>query len=155
MEVVIIRPPLVHGAGAPGNFGALMRWLAWGLPLPLGAVANKRSLVGLDNLVDLILVCLSHPGAAGEVFLVSDGEDVSTPDLLRRMGQAMGRPARLIPLPAGVLKLAAALLGKRDIAQSLCGSLQVDIEKTRHRLGWRPPITLDQGLINAVQGFRA
>lgn len=155
MEVVIIRPPLVYGADAPGNFGALTHWLGRGLPLPLGAIANQRSLVGLDNLVDLILTCLSHPGAAGQVFLVSDGEDVSTPELLRRMGQAMGRPARLIPVPAGALELAAVLLGKRNMAQSLCRSLQVDIEKTRRLLGWRPQLTLDQGLRKAVQGLQA
>lgn len=155
MEVVIIRPPLVYGADAPGNFGALMRWLARGLPLPLGAIANQRSLVGLDNLVDLILTCLSHPSAAGEVFLISDDEDVSTPELLRRMGLALGRPARLIPVPAGALELAAALLGQRNAAQSLCGSLQVDIEKTRQLLGWRPPFTLEQSLKKAVQGFHA
>ena len=154
MEVVIIRPPLVYGPGAPGNFGSLMRWLQRGIPLPLGSIHNLRSLVALDNLVDLIVTCLTHPAAANETFLVSDGEDVSTTELLRRMGQAMGCPARLIPVPSGVLKAAAALLGKRDMAQRLCGSLQVDIQKTRQLLGWNPPLTLDQGLRKAAEGFR-
>ena len=154
MEVVIIRPPLVYGPGAPGNFGSLMRWLQLGIPLPLGAIHNQRSLVALDNLVDLIVTCLTHPAAANQTFLVSDGEDVSTTELLRRMGQAMGCPARLIPVPASVLKAAAALLGKRDMAQRLCGSLQVDIQKTRQLLGWNPPLTLDQGLKKAAEGFR-
>ena len=153
MEVVIIRPPLVYGPQAPGNFGSLMRWLQRGIPLPLGAIHNQRSLVALDNLVDLIVTCIAHPAAANQTFLVSDGEDVSTSELLRRMGRAMNHPARLIPVPAGLLKTAAALLGKRDMTQRLCGSLQVDIEKTRQLLGWRPPLTLDQGLKKAAEGL--
>ena len=152
MEVVIIRPPLVYGADAPGNFGSLMRWLKRGIPLPLGAIYNQRSLVALDNLVDLIVTCLTHPAAANQTFLVSDGEDVSTTELLRRMGRAMGCPARLVPVPASWLKLAATLVGKQDIAQRLCSSLQVDIAKTRDLLGWRPPLSLDQGLKKAAGG---
>jgi UDP-glucose 4-epimerase len=153
MEVVIIRPPLVYGPGVKANFSAMMRWLQRGVPLPLGAIDNQRSLVALDNLVDLIITCISHPAAANQTFLVSDGEDVSTSELLRRMGRAMGRPARLLPVPAGLLKLAATLAGRRDMAQRLCGSLQVDIEKTRQLLGWSPPLTLDQGLKKAAQGL--
>ena len=152
MEVVIIRPPLVYGPYAPGNFGLLMRWLKRGVPLPLGAIHNRRSLVALDNLVDLIMICLTHPAAANQTFLVSDDEDVSTTELLRRMGQAMGHQARLIPLPASWLKLAASLVGRPDVAQRLCGSLQVDIEKTRRLLGWTPPISLDEGLRRAAGG---
>ena len=152
MEVVIIRPPLVYGPGVKANFAAMMRWLRRGVPLPLGAIDNQRSLVALDNLVDLIVTCISHPAAANQTFLVSDGEDVSTTQLLRRMGQALGRPARLLPVPAGLLTLGAALVGRRDMAQRLCGSLQVDIEKTRQLLGWRPPLTLDEGLKKAAQG---
>jgi len=155
MEVVIIRPPLVYGPDAPGNFGSLMRWLRRGVPLPLGAIHNQRSLVSLDNLVDLIVTCLTHSAAANQTFLVSDGEDISTTELLLRMGQAMNRPARLIPVPAGLLTQAAALLGKRDMAQRLCGSLQVDIQKTRQLLGWNPPLTLDQGLKKAAEGMGA
>jgi nucleoside-diphosphate-sugar epimerase len=150
MEVVIIRPPLVYGPGAPGNFGLLMRWLHSGIPLPLGAIHNQRSLVALDTLVDLIVTCLTHPAAANQTFLVSDGEDVSTTELLRRMGEALGCPARLIPVPASWLKFAATMVGKQDMAQSLCGSLQVDIEKTRRLLGWTPPLSLDEGLRQAA-----
>ncbi len=150
LEVVIIRPPLVYGPSAPGNFGSLMRWLKRGVPLPLGAIHNQRSLVSLDNLVDLLVTCITHPAAANQTFLVSDGEDVSTTELLRRMGQALGRPARLVPVPASWLKLAAAMVGKPDVAQRLCGSLQVDIEKTRRLLGWTPPLSLDEGLKRAA-----
>ena len=152
MEVVIIRPPLVYGPEAPGNFGSLVRWLKRGVPLPLGAIYNQRSLVALDNLVDLIVTCLTHPAAANQTFLVSDGEDVSTTELLRRMSRAMGCPARLVPVPASWLKLAATLVGKQDMAQRLCSSLQVDIAKTRDVLGWRPPLSLDQGLKKAAEG---
>ena len=154
MAVVIIRPPLVYGPNAPGNFGSLMRWLQLGAPLPLGAIHNQRSLVALDNLADLIVLCLTHPAAANQTFLVSDGEDVSTTDLLRRMGQALGRPARLLPVPAGWLKVAAAIVGKRDVAQRLCGSLQVDIEKSQRLLGWTPPLSLDEGLKKAAEGLK-
>jgi len=153
MEVVIIRPPLVYGPGVRANFAAMMRWLRRGVPLPLGAIHNQRSLVALDNLADLIVTCLTHPAAANQTFLVSDGQDVSTTELLRRMGQAMNRPARLIPVPAGLLTQAAALLDKGDMARRLCGSLQVDIEKTRTLLGWQPPLTLDQGLKKAAEGY--
>lgn len=154
MEVVIIRPPLVYGPGAPGNFGSLLRWLERGVPLPLGSIDNLRSMVALDNLVDLIVTCITHPAAANQTFLVSDGEDVSTTDLLLRMGRAMEHPARLVPVPVGLLKLAATMLGKRDVAQRLCGSLQVDIEKTRRLLDWTPPLSLDQGLKKAAEGYR-
>ena len=150
MEVVIIRPPLVYGPSVKANFAAMMRWLRRGMPLPLGAIHNQRSLVALDNLVDLIVTCLTHPAAANQTFLVSDGQDVSTTELLRRMGQAMGRPARLIPVPVDWLKLAATLVGKPDVAQRLCSSLQVDIEKTWRLLGWTPPLSLDEGLRRAA-----
>ena len=153
MEVVIVRPPLVYGPGVKANFAAMMRWLRRGLPLPLGAIHNQRSLIALDNLVDLIVTCLAHPAAANQTFLVSDGEDVSTTELLRRMGQAMGHPARLIPVPASWLKLAASMVGKKDVAQRLCGYLQVDITKTRQLLGWAPPASVDQGLKKAAEGY--
>lgn len=153
LEVVIIRPPLVYGAEAPGNFGKLMRVLAKRPLLPLGAIHNKRSLVALDNLIDLIVTCLDHPAAANQTFLVSDGEDLSTTELLRRMGLALGRPARLIPVPTSLLEAGAALLGRRDMAQRLCGSLQVDISKAHVLLGWNPPISVDEGLCRAAQGF--
>jgi len=152
MELVIVRPPLVYGPGVKANFAAMMRWLERGMPLPLGAVDNRRSLVAIDNLVDLLVTCLRHPAAAGQTFLVSDGEDVSTTQLLRRMGAALGRPARLLPVPPSWLEWSAARLGKGDVARRLCGSLQVDITKTRDLLGWRPPLSLDQGLKKAAGG---
>jgi len=153
MEVVIIRPVLVYGAGVKGNFLSMMRWLHKGFPLPLGAINNKRSLVSLDNLVDLIVTCLSHPAAANQTFLVSDGEDLSTTELLRRTALAMGCKARLIPVPAFIMQAGARLLGKGDVAQRLYGSLQVDISKTRSLLGWNPPITVDQGLVRGAEEF--
>ena len=153
MEVVIIRPPLVYGPGVKANFQSMMRWLARGVPLPLGAIHNRRSLVGLDNLVDLIVTCVNHPAAANQTFLVSDGEDLSTTQLLERMGQALGKTARLIPVPSALLKLGAALVGKPAIAQRLCGSLQVDISKTRQILGWEPPLSVDEGLRKAAEGY--
>ena len=151
MEIVIIRPTLVHGSKAPGNFGKLTRLVSKGLPLPLASIDNRRSLVGIDNLVDFIVTCLEHPAAANETFLASDGEDLSTPDLIRRMARAMDRPARLLPVPKSVLIAAAAMLGKRDMAQRLCGSLQVDISKARALLGWNPPVSVDEGLRRAVK----
>ncbi|WP_445781392.1 UDP-glucose 4-epimerase family protein [Shewanella sp.] len=154
MEVVIVRPPLVYGPGVKANFANMMRWMARGMPLPLGAIHNARSVVALDNLVDLLVTCLKHPAAAGQTFLVSDGEDVSTTELLRRAARAMSKKALLLPVPASVLELFAVLLGKRAVAQRLCGSLQVDIAKTCRLLGWVPPLTLDEGLRKAVEGMQ-
>lgn len=147
MEVVVIRPPLVYGPGVKANFLAMMRWLQRGVPLPLGGVTeNRRSLVFLDNLLDLIVTCIDHPAAANQTFLVSDDEDLSTAALLRRMAAALGRPARLIPVPAGLVTLGAKLMGRPGIAQRLCGSLEVDISKTKELLCWTPPISVDEGL---------
>jgi nucleoside-diphosphate-sugar epimerase len=154
MEVVIVRPPLVYGPGVKANFASMIRWVARGIPLPLGAIHNARSMVALDNLVDLLVTCLNHSAAAGQTFLVSDGQDVSTTELLRRTAKAMGKKAWLLPVPSSLLELGAAMLGKRAVAQRLCGSLQVDIEKTRRLLGWSPPLTLDQGLKKAVEGMK-
>lgn len=153
MEVVIIRPPLVYGPGVKANFLSLMRWLHRGWPLPLGRIDNRRSFVARDNLVDLIVVCLDHPRAANQTFLVSDGEDLSTPEWLRRLGSALGRPARLLPVPAPWLGGAATLLGKQAAARRLCGSLQVDIGKTRRMLGWAPPVTVDDALRRTAAAF--
>ncbi|MBP59139.1 MULTISPECIES: UDP-glucose 4-epimerase family protein [Idiomarina] len=154
MEIVIIRPPLVYGPGAPGNFGALTRWVEKGIPLPLGAIRNQRSLVAIDNLVDLIVTCVEHPNAANQVFLAGDGEDLSTTELLKGVAQAMGRPSRLIPVPEGALMFGATLLGKKGVAQRLLGSLQVDISKARQLLGWKPPVTVIEGLTKAVGSYR-
>ena len=153
MEVVIIRPPLIYGPGVKANFQSMMRWVAKGLPLPLGAIHNRRSLVGLDNLVDLIRVCLIHPNAANQIFLVSDGEDVSTTELLKRTAAALDRTARLLPVPMWFLELGAQILGKGAVVKRLCGNLQVDITKTREFLGWRPPIGLDEGLRRTAQAY--
>lgn len=151
MELVIIRPPLVYGPCAPGSFGSLVRWVEKGVPLPLGALHNSRSLVGIDNLVDLIIRCIDHPRAANQVFLAGDGEDLSTTELLRGVAEAIGRPACLIPVPAALLRLGATLVGKRAIAQRLLGSLQVDISKTRELLGWEPPVSVKEGLRRCVR----
>ena len=154
MEVVIVRSPLVYGAGVKANFASMMRWVSRGVPLPLGRINNARSMVALDNLVDLLVTCLKHPAAAGQTFLVSDGDDVSTTELLRRTARAMGKKALLLPVPASWFEMVAALLGKRAMAQRLCGSLQVNMDKTRSMLGWVPPLTLDQGLKKAVEGLK-
>lgn len=153
LEVVILRPPLIYGPGVRANFRAMMRWVSKGIPLPLGAVRNLRSLVALDNFVDLITHCLHHQAAAGRTFLVSDGEDLSTTELLRRLGDALGKPARLMPVPVAWLEFSAALTGRKDIAQRLCGNLQVDIGKTRQILGWDPPVSVREGLRRTAQGF--
>lgn len=150
MEVVIIRSPLVYGPGVKGNFKSMVRWLSRGFPLPLAAVTqNRRSLVALDNLVDLIVTCLNHPAAANQIFLVSDGEDLSTVNLLKRMVAAMGRPSRLFYVPLGLLKLGTAVVRKPGIYQRLCTSLQLDIIKTKKLLGWTPPVSVDEGLRRA------
>jgi len=155
MEVVIIRSPLVYGPGVKANFLSMMSWLKRGVPLPFGAVHNLRSLVALDNLVDLIAACLEHPAAANQVFLVSDGEDLSTKELLQRMGMALGLRTWLIPVPAFLLEACALLLGKRAFAQRLLGSLQVDISKTRTLLGWTPPMSVDEGLKKTAEYWLA
>lgn len=151
MEVVIIRPPLVYGPGVKGNFGSMINLVDKGIPLPFGAVHNKRSLVSIDNLVDLIVRCIDHPAAANQVFLAGDGEDLSTTELLRGVGEAMGKPARLIPVPAGVLKFGAILLGKQAMAQRLLSSLQVDISETCELLDWKPPYTVQEGLTRCFE----
>ena len=155
MEVVIIRPPLVYGPGVKANFASMVRWLQRGVPLPLGAIHNHRSLVGLDNLVDLIVTCIDHPAAANQTLMVSDGEDVSTTELLRRMGAALGKPARLISIPQGLLEWGAALAGKHDVAQRLFSSLQVDSAPTCQLLGWNPPVSLNQGLLQVAKSVQS
>ena len=150
MELVIVRSPLVYGPGVRANFAALMRAVERGVPLPLGSIDNRRSLVALDNLIDFIVTCIHHPAAAHQSFLVSDGEDLSTPELIRRMARAVGRPARLLPVPLWVLRAGALVLGKQDKLQRLCGNLQLDISKARGLLGWQPPVTVEEGLRRAL-----
>ena len=150
LEVVIVRPPLVYGPNAPGNFGALMRAVKGGWPLPLGAVHNKRSLVALDNLVDFIITCVSHPQAANQTFLVSDGKDISTTELVRGMAIAAGVHCNLLPLPLWALQAGASLLGKGDSVKRLCGNLQVDMSKARNLLSWVPPVSVEEGLRRAM-----
>ena len=154
LEVVILRPPLVYGPGVKANFLRLMRTVERGWPLPLGAIRNRRSLLYLGNFVDAIRVCVEHPAAAGQTFLVDDGSPVSTPELIRAVAHAMGRPARLLAVPVGVLAFVGALLGKRAAVARLTGSLWVDGSLIRSRLGWTPPFTLRQGLAATVGARR-
>jgi nucleoside-diphosphate-sugar epimerase len=153
MAVIIIRPPLVYGPGVKANFAALMRAVQKGWPLTLGAVHNQRSLVALDNVVDFIITCITHPQAANQTFLVSDGHDLSTTELVRGMAQAAGVSARLLPVPVWALQAGATLLGRGDTVQRLCGNLQVDISKARTLLGWVPPVSMAAGLLRAVEGL--
>ena len=150
LEVVVIRPPLVYGPGVKANFAAMMRWVERGVPLPLGAVTNRRSLVYAGNLADLLILATVHPAAANQVFLASDGQDLSTAELLRALAQAMGKPPRLFSVPPPLLAAAARIAGQRAIAERLLGSLTVDIGKTRTRLAWTPPFTVAAGLSATV-----
>lgn len=153
MEVVIIRPALIYGPGVKANFLNMMRWLHRGVPLPFGGLHNRRSLLALENLIDLIITCLEHRAAANQIFLASDGEDVSTSDLLRRLALALGKPARLLAVPSWLIQGVFILLGRRNVSHRLFGSLQVDICKNQKLLGWTPPVSLDQGLRLAAQHF--
>ncbi|MFA5919748.1 MAG: SDR family oxidoreductase [Methylococcaceae bacterium] len=153
MEVVIIRPPLIYGSGVKANFQSMIRWLDKGIPLPLGSIHNQRSLVALDNLIDLISTCIHHPAAANQIFMVSDGEDLSTTELLQRMAAALGKKAYLMPVPEFLLVWGARLLGKQAMAQRLCGSLQVDISKAHVLLDWKPPVSVDEALRKTAQHY--
>lgn len=153
MEVVIIRPPLVYGAGVKANFASMMRVVKRGIPLPLGAIHNKRSFVYVGNLVSLIVHCIDHPAAANQVFLVSDGCDLSTTELLKKCAVALDVKARLLPVPQKFLEFCLAVLGKRAVAQRLCGNLQVDISKARSLLSWVPPVHVEDGLKATALGL--
>jgi UDP-glucose 4-epimerase len=146
MEIVIIRPPLVYGPGAPGNFGRLAKLAQTGLPLPLGAIHNRKSFVGIDNLVDFIATCLAHPNAAGKILLVSDDCDVSTTELLKVMAKASGKRALLIPVPVGVLRILGKLVGQQGTIERLCESLSIDISESKTILGWKPVLSLTEGV---------
>ena len=153
MDLVVLRPPLVFGPGVRANFRSLMKWVHRGVPLPLGAVYNKRSFVALDNLVSFIIHCIDHPKAANEVFLISDGEDVSTTELLQKMARAFGKRSFLLPVPVGLMTFVAGLLGKRDVADRLFGSLQVDSSKARDLLRWEPVVSMDEGLKETAEWY--
>lgn len=146
MEVVIIRPPLVYGMGVKGNFASLMKLVRTGVPLPFGAISNKRSMVALDNLIDLIVTCIDHPNAGNEVFLVCDGEDLSTTELLRGLAKAMERRSFLFPVQVAFLGFLARMVGKKEVCKRLFGSLQIDMSKTNAVLGWQPPVSVKEGL---------
>lgn len=153
MQLVIIRPPLVYGPGVKGNLHSLLRVLELGIPLPLGHIDNRRSLVALDNLVDLIVTCLEHPAAAGQALLVSDGDDLSTTRLLRLLAQGLERPARLLPLPESWLVWLFRLFGRGGMAQRLCGWLQVDSSSTCQLLGWYPPCRLEDAMRDMTRDY--
>lgn len=153
IEVVIIRPPLVYGLGVKANFASMMRTVKRGIPLPLGAVNNKRSFVYVDNMVSLILRCMNHPAAANQIFLVSDGCDLSTTQLLRGCAAALGVKSRLLPVPPSLITACAVAIGKLDVVQRLCGSLQVDISKARTLLEWTPPVSVVDGLKATAQSL--
>ncbi len=153
LETVILRSPLVYGPGVMANMARLFKAVQRGLPLPLGGVQNSRSLVYVGNLADAIIASLEHPQAAGQTFLVSDGEDLSTPELVRGIARALARPARLVPVPAGLLRAGAALAGRSSEADRLLGSLQVDSGKLRRVLGWKPPYSVDEGLRLTAEGL--
>lgn len=154
LEVVIIRPPLVYGFNAPGNFGTLMSAVKKGMPLPLGSVHNKRSLVFLGNLVDFIIVCGSDLRAANQTFLISDGQDLSTTEFIKKLIHATGAPNRLLSLNSSLLRFAVNLIGRSEVLEKLCGNLQVDISKARNLLDWVPPYSIDEGIQIAVQGCK-
>lgn len=154
LEVVIVRPPLVYGPGVKGNFERMLQVLNEGVPLPLASVNNLRSLIYVENLADALRVCAIHPAAAGETYLLGDGDDISTPDMLRQLALAMGKPARIFPFPAVLLRLAGNLLGKSEEIARLLGSLQIDSGKIRRELNWQPPFTLQQGLQATAEWYR-
>ena len=155
MEVVIIRPPLVYGPGVKANFRHLFQLVDKGIPVPLAALdSNRRSLVGVSNLIDLILLCLEHPAAANQTFHVSDDDDISTAELLRRMGKALGKPVRNLPVPKIILKAGLKMAGKGEWVDKLCGDLRVDISETKRLLGWKPKVTMEEELERTAKWWR-
>ena len=155
VETVIVRPPLVYGPGVRGNFLTLLNWVKRGVPLPLGDCRNRRSLIGLDNFVDVLARCVAHPAAAGETFLVADGEDLSTTELLQRVAHALSRPSRLLRVPMPWLRRGARLAGRHAVYERLCGSLQIDVSQARRLLGWTPPRSVDDELARTARWFLA
>lgn len=155
LELCILRPPLIYGAGVKGNLRSLMRAIERGFPLPLGAISNQRSLLSVENLVGAISLCIDHPGAVGETFLVADAKPVSTAELATEIGRAFGRPARLVPMPAPLLQLIGKVLGRRDAISRLTSSLVVDSRKLQDRLGWVPAQSFSEGIRSMVNGYLA
>lgn len=154
LEVVIIRPTLVYGPGVKANFASLLNLVSKGLPLPFGCITNnKRSLVSVKNLVDLIIICIDHPKAANQVFLVSDDHDVSTASMVKHMSKALGKSSRLLPVPLWCYRLVGKITGKTDVVDRLSGSLQVDITHTKETLGWVPPQRLEEGFKDTAEAF--
>jgi nucleoside-diphosphate-sugar epimerase len=153
LEIVVVRPPLVYGSGVKGNFLRLMQWVDRGIPLPFGMVRNRRSLIALDNLVDLLVRCVESPQAAGQTFLVADGEDLSTAELVSRIAKALGRRARLFPFPPLLLRLGAKLLRMEGVSNRLCGSLVVDSSKVNDLLYWHPPVSVRDGLQQTARWY--
>jgi len=154
LEIVILRSPLVYGPGVKGNFLRLLRWVDLGIPLPFGSVDNRRSLIGVDNLVDLIVRCVWHPRAAGECFLAADDLGLSTADLVRQLAAGLGRAPRLFSFPPPLLHVAAKVIGKEEVFQRLCGSLQIDSSKSRSLLQWSPPLSVAQGLSMTAKWYK-
>jgi nucleoside-diphosphate-sugar epimerase len=155
LEIVVVRPPLVYGPGVKANLLRLLRAVDRGLPLPLGAIRNRRSLLYVENLADALIACARDPRAAGRTYLVSDGEDLSTPGLIRALAKALARPARLVPVPVPLLRAAGTLLGARAAVDRLVGSLAVDSTRLRRELGWSPPFTTREGLERTAAWYRA
>lgn len=153
MELVVVRAPLVYGPGNPGNFLSLLRIIAKGIPLPLASISNQKSFLYVENLADALVCCATHPAAAGQTYLVSDNEAVSTPELIRRTAAALGVPARLFPVPASLMQLAGTVTGKRAAVNRLLGSLTVDSSRIRRELGWQPPFTMTEGLRETAEWF--
>ncbi|MDR3580293.1 MAG: SDR family oxidoreductase [Oryzomonas sp.] len=154
LQVVIVRPTLVYGPGVKANFLSMMKIVSRGIPLPFASIQNKRSLIYVGNLVDALAACVTHPAAAGKTYLISDGEDVSTPDLIRRTAAALGYPARLFPVSASLMRLAGTIIGKRPAVNRLLGSLTVESSAIRRELGWRAPFTMDEGLCETASWFK-
>lgn len=146
MEVVVIRPPIIYGPGVKANFASMIKIIKKGLPLPFGSISNQRSMLAIHNLVNFITLCTMHPAAANEVFLIADGEDVSTTDMLIKIAKAYKRPIRLIPVPVYLMIFIAKLTNKNNISDRLFGNLQIDITKAQHLLGWKPVVSMEQQL---------
>jgi nucleoside-diphosphate-sugar epimerase len=154
MEVVIVRPPLVYGSGVKGNFLTMLNILHRGVPLPFGAIANRRSLIYIENLVDALVLCSTHPMAAGETYLVSDGDDLSTPELLRALSEALEVPTYLLPIPPSIVRLSGTMLGKTGVVARLIGSLVVDSGKIRNELRWAPSYSVKEGLQKTAEWYK-